>query len=245
MSDVRCAPDHGGHRHAHSLLRRVAFAALGLWTTGAIFPVLAPAQAGTVPLEQKTRGIDHQNRLLVIRALVTGKTHGIVLVAATQGTTSDVARQVTVLGGAVLAEFDDVGYLRTLIPLEILARLRALPAVVEAHIDIGNLSYGYDQGTDPSVLKGWNRGANLRASAADALRPPVPGVARAAQNPYIPMGNMGTPQFTAAQPTYDGRGVTIGVLEQGTLDFTHPALQVAKSLSGDSIPKIRGVITPS
>ena len=51
--------------------------------------------------------------------------------------------------------------------------------------------------------------------------PPGPGTPRA--NPYMPIGDTGAAQFIDAHPTWDGRGVTVGVLDSGiTLD--HPAL---------------------
>ena len=39
----------------------------------------------------------------------------------------------------------------------------------------------------------------------------------------MPIGDTGAAQFTAANPTWDGRGVTIGIVDTGvTLD--HPSL---------------------
>jgi hypothetical protein len=52
---------------------------------------------------------------------------------------------------------------------------------------------------------------------------PPPGAATPRNNPYLPIGDTGAAQFTAAHPTWDGRGVTIGIVDLGvTLD--HPSL---------------------
>src|SRR4029453_8839087 len=51
----------------------------------------------------------------------------------------------------------------------------------------------------------------------------APSAATPRNNPYLPIGDTGAAQFTVAHPTWDGRGVTIGVVDAGiTLD--HPSL---------------------
>src|SRR5262245_63151105 len=39
----------------------------------------------------------------------------------------------------------------------------------------------------------------------------------------MPIGDTGASQFMAANPTWDGRGVTVGILDLG-IDLDHPAL---------------------
>ena len=52
---------------------------------------------------------------------------------------------------------------------------------------------------------------------------PAPGPATPNINPYMPTGDTGGAQFVAAHPTWDGRGVTVGIVDSGvTLD--HPSL---------------------
>ena len=59
-------------------------------------------------------------------------------------------------------------------------------------------------------------------TAAPTPQPP-PGATHAASNPYMPIGDTGAPSSSAAHPTWDGRGMTIGILDTGvTLD--HPSL---------------------
>jgi subtilisin family serine protease len=43
-------------------------------------------------------------------------------------------------------------------------------------------------------------------------------------NPYMPIGDTGAAQFMAANPTWDGRGTTIAIVDSG-VDLAHPALQ--------------------
>ncbi len=197
------------------------------------------------------RGIDHHNRVLLLRARVLGKTVGVVLILTRLGTVPQVMDQVRALGAEIQAHFDEVGYVRVRVPLAQFARLRAIPDVIDARIDAGYLSYGYDQGTDQAAVKLADRVFERVKAAFDTtapLPPPLPAAARdkaLALNPYVPMADMGSRQFTRAHPEYDGRGVTIGVLEGGVLDMTHPALQTARLITGDSVPKIDAIITAS
>src|SRR6266699_3052719 len=190
------------------------------------------------------RGIDHHNRVLLLRARVQGKTAGIVLILTRLGKVPQVIEQVRALGAEIQAHVDEVGYVRVRLPLAQFARLRAIPDVIDARIDAGYLSYGYDQGTDQAAVKLADRVFERVKAAFDTtapLPPPLPAAARdkaLALTPYVPMADMGSRQFTRAHPEYDGRGVTIGVLEGGVLDMTHPALQTARLITGDSVPPI-------
>ena len=61
----------------------------------------------------------------------------------------------------------------------------------------------------------------------DGTVPPTPQTPPSAvtprNNPYMPIGGTGAAQFTADHPTWDRRGVTVGILDTGvTLD--HPSL---------------------
>src|SRR2546425_216780 len=137
-------------RNVHRLLMLLAVGA------SAALPVAAQSD---VPM----RGIDHHNRVLLLRARVQGKTAGIVLILTRLGTVPQVMEQVRALGAEIQAHFDEVGYVRVRLPLAQFARLRAIP----------------------------------------------------------------------------------GVLEGGVLDMTHPALQTARLITGDSVPKIEAIITAS
>ena len=57
------------------------------------------------------------------------------------------------------------------------------------------------------------------------------------QNAYMPTYRIGAPQFVAAHPTYDGRGVKVGIVDTG-VDLDRPELQTALDLAGATVPKI-------
>ena len=74
------------------------------------------------------------------------------------------------------------------------------------------------------------------AGGAEAA-PAPPGPGTPAENPQLPTRDIGAPQFVAAHPTYDGRGVVIGILDTG-IDVLTPELQTAKKLDGTPTHKI-------
>ena len=59
---------------------------------------------------------------------------------------------------------------------------------------------------------------------ADPAAVAAPGAGTPDNNPYMPTNEIGSIAFRAAHPTWDGRNVTIGILDSG-VDLDHPALQ--------------------
>src|SRR5882724_13651182 len=107
---------------------------------------LLAARVGAAQSDLPMRGIDHHNRVLLVRAHVLGRSDGVVLVLTRPAAVPQVTDRLRAIGAEVLAHFDEVGYLRVRLPLAQFARARTLPDVIEARIDAGQLSYDYDQG---------------------------------------------------------------------------------------------------
>ena len=59
---------------------------------------------------------------------------------------------------------------------------------------------------------------------------------------YDPVTDMGGAEWRKANPTFDGRGVTIAMIDQ-SMDAFLPELQVAKTLTGAPTRKIVGYRT--
>jgi subtilisin family serine protease len=130
----------------------------------------------------------------------------MLLVAAMPGQTSAAASSISSLGGRVLFREDSVGYLRVAIDTAQVEAVAALPSV--KYVDLDEML----KIPDP------------RPEGAAALIPqPPPGATTPRVNPYMPTQDIGAAQFVNANPTWDGRGVTIGIVDTGvTLD--HPSL---------------------
>src|SRR5438128_10326935 len=91
-------------------------------------------------------GIDHHNRLLVVRARAEGKTEACVLVVTTPHSAPAVIHRASAIGAQVLTRFDDIGYFRACLPIATFSQLRTMPGVLGVRIDTDGLQYGADQG---------------------------------------------------------------------------------------------------
>jgi hypothetical protein len=201
----------------------------------------------------KNAGLDHQNQLYLVKAAVEGKPDGMILFATEMGATDRVIRGIAALGGELMARFDEVGYFRARLPLKQFAKAQAIPGVLIAMIEGGALTYSPGLVSYPEPKK--SKADSLRADSVrkdslvkDSLRvaalPLIPDAARAAESPYVAFNEMRSYDLRKQDARFDGRGVTIAVLEYGLIDVLHPALQKALTADGRPIRKLRGVITP-
>jgi hypothetical protein len=175
-------------------------AALGLAALLTTNDVLA-AQRGNSKLGQR----DEQ---LVLEAEQAGKSRLVLLIAATKGAINQAAADISSLGGQIQFRDDTLGYLRVSVPIGQVKAVAALASVQS--VDVDELVPLPDPRPEPEGIA--------------PLVPQVPpSAATPRNNSYLPIGDTGAAEFTEAHPTWDGRGVTIGVVDLGiTLD--HPSL---------------------
>jgi subtilisin family serine protease len=140
-----------------------------------------------------------------------------MMIAAEPGETEAVADRVDSLDGTSVGYTEDsVGYVRATVRTG-----RADAAIAEtASLDS---VYAIDLKEefalpDPAPVPA----AGDRATISEAY--PGPGGDTPRANPYMPLDETGAADFTEDHPRYDGRGITIGVLDTG-VDIAHPALQ--------------------
>jgi subtilisin family serine protease len=130
-----------------------------------------------------------------------------LLIAAVPGQTASAATAIASLGGRVVFKEDSIDYLRVVVASARVQQIAALPSV--RYVDLDEIL----SIPDP------------RPDGAAALIPQLPpGAATPRANPYMPTQDIGAAQFVAANPTFDGRGVTIGILDTG-VSLDHPALR--------------------
>ena len=161
------------------------------------------------------------------------------MIATAPEDTSLLTKAVSGLGGNVIYEADELGYLRVSIPSTRVWELATLPQIQLAN-------YVAESQFDVS-LQGQTRATSTARRSAevqpDAL--PTPSAYTPYGNPFTGVTDVGADQFIHDHPTFDGRGVTIGFTESG--DPRNPVLQQALSLDGKPIPKIediRNIIGP-
>ena len=148
---------------------------------------------------------------LLLQAQQAGKSRVILLIAVKSGASSQAVSDISRLGGQIQFRDDALGYLRASVPVSQVKAVAALSSIQSVDVDeLVPLP-------DP------------RPEGAVAVVPqPPPSAATPRINPYMPTGETGAAQFVQTNPTWDGRGVTIGVVDSGiTLD--HPSLAVTST----------------
>ena len=167
-----------------------------------LFSAVGPAfaQSGS------NKGLSKHDRELLAEAIANGQSTVTLVIAAQRGSNRRVVQGIQSLGGTVRFRDDDVDYIRAIVPIDKAEAAAALSGVQALNLDeIIPLD-------DP------------RPDGAVNPTPQTPPSASTPNNnPYMPIGDTGASQFMAANPTWDGRGVTVGILDTGvTLD--HPSL---------------------
>jgi hypothetical protein len=165
------------------------------------------------------------------QALARGDTDVLLVIASMPGMNGQVAREITGLGGSIQFQDDDVDYIRALVPLQSVEGLVAHSGVHSADISIQDRSRAFGMANE--------EGETIPVLPSDTIPPVWPPVLSdyPLTNRYNPIGDLRALEFLEENPTYDGRGVKIAMIDMNP-DMLLPELQVAKTLDGQSIPKI-------
>ena len=184
--------------------RRVGRAfALGFSMALALTAALPMSLAANEPA---SAGLGHNDERLLSEAIAAGRSEVTVLIAAKGGAARQAANAVAAAGGRIQYREDAVGYLRAVVPT---GKVRQLAAAngVEA-LDLDETLPLPDPTPD---------------GAAPIIPQAPPTAATPRDNPYMPIEDIGAASFIEANPTWDGRGVTIGIVDTG-VSLDHPSL---------------------
>jgi hypothetical protein len=197
--------------------------------------VAASPPAG-VSLQRPALFKDSRQSIAIARA--QGREQVMLLLVARPGAAVAVAAEAARLGGEVRYREDEIGYLRVRIAPDRATELAEYQLVAAASLDYDD-SYPMRLGRDPqAAAAGDAAGPALTEPAAgsEAEWPPRLGD-YPLQHPYSPIADLAAAEILAEHPTWDGRGVTIALLD-GNLDLLLPEFQTAYALDGAPVPKI-------
>ena len=198
----------------------LAVLAAGALLTGGL-AAAAPASAApqTVkPLKAaKVKGKDKlgsEDRAKLAKAEAAGDKTVTVRVVAGKGQVGQARKQLRELGATIRYSADKYGYFSARVPVSKVEKAAAATSVLAIDLD--------------EVVKLPDVSAPSAEAGVAAIGP---NASTPDNNPYMPTNETGAVAFKVAHPTWDGKDVTIGILDTG-VDLAHPALQ--KTTTGDT-----------
>lgn len=197
----------------------------------------ASAQVGRRPFLFK----DGRGEIAAARA--RGEREVTLVIAAMPGANAQLARAIAAIGGTIRFRDDNVDYIRARVPTDSVERLASDPSIHSLDVTIS--------GTGRSFVANESEPTSAFPSSSNADAPngrPSPGdTTKRAWPPvlpdyplshrYDPLGDIGAAEFRKAHPNFDGRGVTLALIDLN-LDGLLPELQVAKTIDGKPTRKI-------
>ncbi len=187
---------------------------------------------------------DSRQTLAITRA--QGRKEIVLLVAAVPGGTGAVADKASQMGGNVRYRDDEVGYLRVRMPIDRVNDFVEFDKIESVAADLDE-TYPNRMGTDGRLKADAGYGSELGdhnllsapsfATPQDQQQWPPKWSAYPLEHPYSPLKDIDAADFQTQHPTYDGRGVTIALLD-GNFDLLLPEFQTAYDLNGNVVPKV-------
>ncbi len=206
-------PRNLSRRTSAALFASVMAASAVTVAGGAATASAAPAAPGTAPATPIEALGSHDAKLLAEAEAKKAPT--VTLIVATEkGETKGVADDLKGLGAAVTERYDTIGFVLAKVPTDKVVKAATLPGVSAVDLD------ETIQRPDPRP----DRAADGRKAAKQGTTLSGPGADTRAANPYMPTNETGAVKFVDRNPEWDGRGVTIGIMDSG-VDLEHPALQ--------------------
>jgi subtilisin family serine protease len=157
--------------------------------------------------------LGQHDRELLTKAQNAGTPRVTIMIATERGTAASVAKSLTAAGGWVATVSDRYGYVSASVPtgkVDGIAKSSAVLAI--------------DLNESIPLPKPEAEAAGATAAATQ----PAPGASTPDDNPYMPTRDIGSTSFKTAHNTWDGRGITIGIIDSG-VDLDHPALQTTST----------------
>lgn len=204
--------------------RRIG-ARTGQWLTGIIaLPLLMIAVRPSL-----AAAIDPHDRVLLAESAAAGRSHITMLIATREGLHESFLSYAVAQGAIVRYADAALGYYRLRVPLESVFRIAEHEGVQGANLSAGMPAVRQSQPeAQPSPARDRPR---ARFNVQDYVEAGV-GLAE-----LMGIDEMGILRLRRDYPTFDGRGVTIAIIEQ-LPDFDAPELAMARAPDGTPVRKI-------
>lgn len=184
---------------------------------------------------------DSRAELALARA--RGETTITLVIAAREGETGTVAREVAAAGGTVRVKNDEIGYIRAEVPLDRADTVADGKGVEAAAVDFSAVSALAVLAGPRHIPSDVDHVEPTDSGPTSQDSPPATQWSDAPfKNPYSPLKDLGAADLRRAHATYDGRGITIGHVERA-VDLLIPELEAAYTLDGQTTPKMLDVRT--
>lgn len=211
-----------------------------LWIT--LVSVLA-----LTPYSVRSAELGLLDRQILARALAAQDDTISVVIATKPENTATLERGIRAMRGEIGFSANELGYIRARVPSGDINSLLALPQIEAINIERFDayLLSETPELSNRSGLRGDAIGHLHRLEITSSASPKSLGkvtleqyLGKVKEDPrYYSINAMGIPELRSAYPTFDGRGVTIAVVE-GFVDPTVPELSSAKDLNGRPIRKV-------
>ncbi|MBT3497881.1 MAG: S8 family serine peptidase [Gemmatimonadales bacterium] len=175
------------------------------------------------------------------QARARGESDVLLVIAAQVGQNAQVANVIAQAGGVIQFRSDDVDYIRARVPIDGVEGVVTHSSVHSVDISIHRRSRAFSRADrEPADVPTSPLPSNARLVSDTIIEawPPVLGD-YPLRNRYSPLHDVRAVEFREANPTYDGRGVKIAMIDMNP-DMLLPELQQAMTIDGEPIPKIAG-----
>jgi hypothetical protein len=159
---------------------------------------------------QKGDKLGQRDRERLARARRSGTQTVTIMVVTKKGQAGSVAKDIRAAGGYVRYQSSKLNYLSAVVQTTKVTKTSELTAVRAIDLD--------ETVKIPDKAGAASTGTNF--TGPDASTPN--------SNPYMPTRDTGSVAFKSAHKTWDGRGVTVGILDTG-VDLDHPALKTTST----------------
>ncbi len=207
-------------------MRRVR---IHLLSTLALLVASATASAQLAPPRRAFLFKDDRGDIATAHA--RGDSSVTVLIAAVPGMTGRLAQMIQAMGGTIRFRDDNVDYLRARVPTDSVQHLAQYPAVHSLDVNMEGAARGF--ASEPASTSPLPFSVDTPAVVWPPIQSDYPLTHR-----YEPLGDMNALQFRKDHPTWDGRGVTLALIDDNP-DPLEPELQQARTLDGKPVKKIQ------